>query len=96
MHLEALTGDPDLYVCNRDARPTHESHTWRATGVGDDLIQIDPDEPNARPGAYFIGVFGLHASEFVLHSACVPKVRAAQLGATLAQLSRNSLRARAP
>ena len=73
VHLEALTGDPDLYVCNRDARPTHESHTWRATGVGDDRIEIDPDEPNARPGAYYIGVFGLHASEFVLHSACVPK-----------------------
>ena len=73
VHLEALTGDPDLYVCNRDARPTHESHTWRATGVGDDRIEIDPDDPNARPGAYYIGVFGLHASEFVLHSACVPK-----------------------
>ena len=57
--VTTVRGDPDLYMCNRHTHPTHEEHTWRATGVGDDVIKIKPDHPNAVPGTYYISVYGV-------------------------------------
>ena len=36
--LTALTGDPDLYIDNRQHYPTHQNHGWRATHMGDDVV----------------------------------------------------------
>ena len=71
--VTTLRGDPDLYVSNRTRFPTHEDHVWRATGVGDDLIKIDPDHPDAMPGTYYVSVFGLQETDFTLEAALVPK-----------------------
>ena len=32
-------------VSRRCRYPTHEEHTWRATGVGDDVVHVSPDHP---------------------------------------------------
>ena len=53
-----------------DARVAHVCAPPASATTGS---RSTPTSRNARPGAYYIGVFGLHASEFVLHSACVPK-----------------------
>ena len=38
--VTTVRGDPDLYMCNKHTHPTHEHHTWRATGIGDDVIKV--------------------------------------------------------
>ena len=70
--VTTVRGDPDLYMCNRHTHPTHEEHTWRATGVGDDVIKIKPDHPNAVPGTYYISVYGVQESDFQLEANLVP------------------------
>ncbi|KAL1514860.1 hypothetical protein AB1Y20_003944 [Prymnesium parvum] len=57
--LTALTGDPDLYIDCRHPYPTHASHGWRANMLGNDVVRIEPDDPIARPGVYYIGVLGV-------------------------------------
>jgi hypothetical protein len=55
--LEALGGDPDLYVCNECRTPSFEQHTWKATAMGGDVLHIYPTDPFATPGRYYISVY---------------------------------------
>lgn len=66
--LEALSGDPDLYVCNECRTPTHDTHTWRATAIGEDVIEIQPTHPSAKPGRYFISVYGTSDATYHIHA----------------------------
>ena len=38
--VTALSGDPDIFVCNRNANPTQGSHTWKSAGTGDDVVTV--------------------------------------------------------
>lgn len=40
VQLLTHSGDPDMYVCNRFQFPTHEQHTWKSAGVGDDIVEV--------------------------------------------------------
>jgi hypothetical protein len=73
VEVQTLKGDPDLYVCNKNRAPTHAEHTWRANQSGDDIVEIDPDDPDALAGRYFIGVFGVQDTSFILHTHLTPK-----------------------
>ena len=70
--VTTVRGDPDLYMCNRHTHPTHEEHTWRATGVGDDVIKIKPDHPNAVPGTYYISVYGVQVHAILYVHSHIP------------------------
>ncbi|KAL3900399.1 MAG: hypothetical protein SGPRY_012470, partial [Prymnesium sp.] len=39
--------------------PTHERHCWRANMSGNDVVRIDPEDPQAKPGTYYVGVLGV-------------------------------------
>ena len=43
----------------RQQYPTHQSHGWRANMLGNDVVRIEPDDPLARAGLYYIGVLGV-------------------------------------
>ena len=62
----ALTGDPDLYICTSGMTmyPTHQKHSWRAMNMGDDMVRIDANDPDAKPGKYYIGVLGMKDTFF--------------------------------
>ena len=62
--VNALTGDPDIFVCNRNTHPTQSQHTWKSASAGDDVVTITPDDPLFYPGAFFVGVYGIYDSTF--------------------------------
>ena len=33
-------------------------HTWSSSGMGDDVVEVKPSDPDYGLGAYFIGVYG--------------------------------------
>jgi hypothetical protein len=36
---------------------THENCTWSSRSIGSDKLEIYPNDPNYRPGTYFIGIY---------------------------------------
>jgi hypothetical protein len=54
-----LSGDPDLFVSTLP-HANRTNFMWRALSMGNDTIQIFPDDPRACgvPCRYFIGVSG--------------------------------------
>jgi len=66
--LEALGGDPDMYVCNECRTPSFELHTWKATSMGGDILYIHPTDPLATPGRYYIAIYGtMHNTAYNIH-----------------------------
>jgi len=66
LHLVTISGDPDMYVCNRFPNPHQTQHSWKSAGIGDDLMDIQPDDPLFYPGYFYIGVYGAKESTFDL------------------------------
>ena len=62
-----LTGDPDLYVSTRSARPNTTVYDWKSMKINDDTITISTSDPlycvNCR---YYIGVYAFSATSFVI------------------------------
>ena len=71
VHVTAVSGDPDIFVCNRNANPTSSHHTWRSAGTGDDEVVIKPDDPMFYPGAFYIGIYGIVDSHFEITASYV-------------------------
>ena len=71
VHVTAVSGDPDIFVCNRNANPTSSHHTWRSAGTGDDEVVIKPDDPMFYPGAFYIGIYGIVDSHFEIIASCI-------------------------
>ena len=69
--VSALSGDPDIFVCNRNANPQRTAHTWKSAGAGDDSVVVRPDDPLFFTGPYFIGVYGVYDSEFEICASLV-------------------------
>lgn len=61
-----VSGDPDIFVCNRHANPNQQHYTWKSAGMGSDEVYIPPDDPWAFPGAYYIGVYGAYETDFTI------------------------------
>ena len=64
--VTSLTGDPDVYICNRNTFPMqhpHE-HTWKSQHAGDDTILVPPHDPSFFPGMFFISVFALRETTY--------------------------------
>ena len=67
VELHRYSGDPDLFVSNTFKRPTSEQNQWCSNSTEQvDEVHIEPDDPNAEPGVYNIGVYGEKHSEFRL------------------------------
>lgn len=60
--VEALSGDPDLYVSREDGsgitHPTPVDCTWSSFGSGADKVEITPSDPHFGVGTYWISVYG--------------------------------------
>ena len=35
-----ITGDPDVFICNRNTNPTHRDHTWKSATSGATATQL--------------------------------------------------------
>ena len=35
-----ITGDPDVFICNRNTNPTHRDHTWKWATSGATATQL--------------------------------------------------------
>jgi hypothetical protein len=70
-----LSGDPDVYVCNRNTFPmaAPAEHTWRSQHAGDDVIDIPPHDPAFFPGMFYISVFALRDTQFEISCNFVPQ-----------------------
>jgi len=53
--LEAITGDPDLFV-GADTVPTNMDYQWASAGIGEDCVTVLPSDPNFTMGMYYIVV----------------------------------------
>jgi hypothetical protein len=60
--LNALTGDPDLYMSTTVTRPDHDNYDWVAQAVGSDVLTVQ----SPLIGWYYIGVYGWQTSSFTL------------------------------
>jgi len=65
------SGDPDLYVSTQtNPQPTLNNYTWASMGIGRDVVEVSPNDPNACgvPCSYYIGVtaFSMNASYSVV------------------------------
>eukprot|EP01087_Luapelamoeba_hula_P012986 TRINITY_DN3679_c0_g1_i3.p1 TRINITY_DN3679_c0_g1~~TRINITY_DN3679_c0_g1_i3.p1 ORF type:complete len:474 (-),score=47.05 TRINITY_DN3679_c0_g1_i3:728-2149(-) len=56
--VEAITGDPDLYIDQKTRKPSRREHTWLSTSTGVEQIVIMKDDPKRIKGPYWIGVRG--------------------------------------
>ena len=66
--LKAVSGDPDIFVSNEVSVPTIDDHAWRSGGAGDDSVLITTGHPRYAVGIFFIGIYSIHDSEFVLEA----------------------------
>ena len=62
--VEALSGDPDIFVCNRNTNPNQKHHTWSSAGMGSDEVYLEPGDANFYPGAFYIGIYGAYDTEY--------------------------------
>eukprot|EP00013_Stygamoeba_regulata_P020225 CAMPEP_0177651180 /NCGR_PEP_ID=MMETSP0447-20121125/12388_1 /TAXON_ID=0 /ORGANISM="Stygamoeba regulata, Strain BSH-02190019" /LENGTH=719 /DNA_ID=CAMNT_0019154199 /DNA_START=226 /DNA_END=2385 /DNA_ORIENTATION=- len=57
IEVEAVRGDPDLYISQTDPHPSQVSHLWSAASTGGDEIRIlADDELRKVPGTFFVAV----------------------------------------
>ena len=62
--VQSTEGDPDLFICREATHPNQQRHTWASDAMGDDTIEIRPDDPNLPPhsegamGQYNIAIYG--------------------------------------
>ena len=71
IELKAYSGDPDLFVSQRQHRPDLENYTWRSNSIGDtEELAIEHDDPLIEHGetrgawTCYIGVFGEKQSDY--------------------------------
>ena len=55
--VEALGGDPDLFMSRDDTHPTAASATWASADLGADAINVAPSDPHHGVGHYHIAVY---------------------------------------
>jgi hypothetical protein len=75
--LEALKGDPDLYMCMEEF-PTEQRHTWKSAGDGNDTIVVHA--PHSAT-VYYVGVFGYYYSEYRITATFEDEVVRRETGA---------------
>ena len=81
--VEALSGDPDLFMSRNNQYPDQIHHTWSSVGVGTDALEVSPADPSFGLGQYYIAVYGGGAGmqsecSFVIHVSTKRQVRANQ------------------
>ena len=66
LHLEALSGDPDMYVSTEVARPTLASCTWISAQRGSDSLLVSTNNREFTPGSsiVYVAVYGRYAAHF--------------------------------
>jgi hypothetical protein len=77
LSLEALKGDPDLYMCMEEY-PTEQRHTWKSAGDGSDTIVVHA--PHSAT-VYYAGVFGYYYSEYRITATFEDEVVRREAGA---------------
>ena len=67
--LEALAGDPDLFVSQKISRPSRVNYTWNSTADGDDVVLVPPGNAKFSKGnSVYIGVLGHERSSYNLRA----------------------------
>ena len=56
--VEALGGDPDLFMSRTNAHPNVATATWVSSDLGADAIEVLPSDPEFGVGTYYIAVYG--------------------------------------
>ena len=56
--VEAIFGDPDLFISRTDQRPDQVNHTWSSADLGADIIEVPTTDANYGLGTYYIAVYG--------------------------------------
>ena len=56
--VEALAGDPDLFMSRSNPHPDQVNHTWASDDLGADVIEVPSTDPNFGLGQYYIAVYG--------------------------------------
>lgn len=56
--VEALAGDPDLFMSRSNPHPDQVNHTWSSADLGADVIEVPSTDPNFGLGQYYIAVYG--------------------------------------
>lgn len=66
INLELTSGDDeaDIYVSTSTTKPTKDDYQYKSTRIGNDYLNIK----NARPGAYYIGVYGVRGASSISYS----------------------------
>jgi Ubiquitin fusion degradation protein UFD1 len=63
IELDALEGDPDMFVSQRTRAPSFLAFTWSATTTGGDQILVAAnDAQRAVPGQFFVAVTGFEGN----------------------------------
>ena len=56
--VEAIFGDPDLFMSRTDQHPDQVNHTWSSSDLGADIIEVPTTDANFGLGQYYIAVYG--------------------------------------
>lgn len=79
IEVEALSGDPDLYVSTREPISNRKEYPLRGTRNGGELVRVcaqnvgqeasETDMPFT--GTYFIAVFGYNGAQFTIKTSVI-------------------------
>ncbi|MFN3504034.1 MAG: hypothetical protein ACK4ZJ_17430, partial [Allorhizobium sp.] len=66
--LQAVRGDPDLYLSATNPRPMLTSADWISADLGSDVISLTSDHPDwpRHSNRLHIGVYGREGADYVL------------------------------
>lgn len=68
--VEAIEGDPDVFVSQTRSKPTITDCTWSATRTGGERVVVAPDDPNRIKTSFWIGIRG-HMESARFRIACL-------------------------
>lgn len=75
IRVEALHGDPDVFVSNHHDKPTVEEYTWKSAASGDNKITISPKHPRYNLGLLGQPLLSLHNfATFTPARPCSPRL----------------------
>ena len=78
--LKTVSGDPDLYVCQRHKYPDKSHHTWQSVSDGDDNIYISSNDAKfSQQQSIFIGIRGHTTSTYRLAATWVYQKSSSEL-----------------
>lgn len=69
--LQAIEGDPDLYVCQTHPKPSKSHHTWRSASEGNDVVHVQQGDPKFKSNNLYIGIHGHSRCHFRLKASWI-------------------------